>query len=119
VAEETATDTEISAERVAELTESGALLVDVRRPYEWEAGRIPGATHIEMNELTANAESVPRDQPVVFYCRTGNRSGMAAAAFREGGWDAYNLAGGVTAWVDQGRELDPADGEVAPPRPGT
>jgi rhodanese-related sulfurtransferase len=119
VAEETATETELSAERVAELIESGAFVVDVRRSYEWEAGRIPGATHIEMNDLAANAESVPRDRPVVFYCRSGSRSGLAAAAFRESGWDAYNVEGGITAWVEQGHELDPADGEVAPPRPGS
>jgi rhodanese-related sulfurtransferase len=119
MAEETATETEIGVGRAAELIESGAFLVDVRRPYEWEAGRIPGAQHIEMNDLAPNAESVPRDRPVVFYCRSGSRSALAAAAFRQAGWDAYNLEGGVTAWAEQGRELDPSDGEVAPPKPGT
>lgn len=119
MAEETATGTEISAERVAELVDGGASVVDVRRPYEWEAGRIPGATNIEMNDLSASSESVPRDRPVVFYCRTGSRSGLAAAAFREGGWEAYNLEGGVTAWAEDGRELDPPDGEVVPPKPGS
>jgi rhodanese-related sulfurtransferase len=119
VAEETATETEISPARAAELIESGALLVDVRRPYEWEAGRMPGAIHIEINDLASSAESVPRDRPVVFYCRSGSRSALAAAAFRQAGWDAYNLDGGVTAWVEEGHELDPPDGEVAPPKPGT
>jgi len=119
VAEETAAETEISPERAGELIESGAFLVDVRRPYEWEAGRIADAQHIEMNDLANSAESVPRDRPVVFYCRSGSRSALAAAAFRQAGWDAYNLDGGVTAWVEQGRELDPPDGEVAPPKPGT
>jgi rhodanese-related sulfurtransferase len=119
VAEETATETEISPERAAELIASGALLVDVRKPYEWEAGRIPGASHIEVNDLASSAESVPRDRPVVFYCRSGSRSALAAAAFRQAGWEAYNLDGGVTAWVEQGLELDPPEGEVAPPRPGT
>ena len=42
-----------------------------------------------------------------------------AAAFRQAGWDAYTLAGGLQAWVDHGLPLDPADGEVAEPRPGT
>lgn len=119
MAEETATETELSPERVAELIASGALVVDVRRPYEWDAGRIPGASHIEINDLASSAESVPRDRPVVFYCRSGNRSALAAAAFRQAGWEAYNLDGGVTAWVEQGHELDPPDGAVAPPRPGT
>ena len=119
MAEETATETQISADRAAELIDSGAFLVDVRRPYEWEAGRISGATHIEMNDLANSAESVPRDQPVVFYCRSGSRSALAAAAFRQAGWDAYNLEAGLQDWVERGHELDPPDGEVAPQKPGT
>jgi rhodanese-related sulfurtransferase len=119
VADETATETEITPQRAAQLAESGALLIDVRRPYEWEAGRIAGARHVEMNDLANNAESVPMDRAVVFYCRSGSRSALAAAAFRQAGWDAYNLGGGLHAWVEQGLELDPPDGEVAPPQPGS
>jgi rhodanese-related sulfurtransferase len=119
VAEETATQTEITPQRAAELRDSGALLVDVRRPYEWEAGRIAGARHLEMNDLANGAESIPRDGPVVFYCRSGSRSALAAAAFRQAGWEAYNLEGGLQEWVDRGLELDPPDGEVAGPQPGT
>lgn len=119
MADETATETEITPERAAELADAGAVLIDVRRPYEWEAGRIEGARHVEMNDLANDAESVPRDRAVVFYCRSGSRSALAAAAFRQAGWDAYNLAGGLQEWVDQGRQLDPPDGEVAPPQPGT
>jgi rhodanese-related sulfurtransferase len=119
VAEETLTETEIPAERAAELIESGAELIDVRRQYEWDAGRIEGARHIEINELSDQAESINKQKPVIFYCRSGNRSALAAAAFRQAGWEAYNLGGGVRAWVEHGLPLDPADGEVAEPRPGT
>jgi rhodanese-related sulfurtransferase len=119
VAEETATETEIPPTRAAGLIDRGeAELIDVRRPYEWEAGRIEGARLIELNELTAEAESISKERPVIFYCRSGNRSALAAAAFRQAGWDAYNLAGGLRAWVEHGLPLDPADGEVAEPRPG-
>jgi rhodanese-related sulfurtransferase len=119
VTDETATETEISPQRAAELADSGAAVIDVRRDYEWDAGRIPGASHLEMNDLASNAESVPRDRPVVFYCRSGSRSALAAAAFRQAGWDAYNLEGGLEAWAERGLDLDPPDGEVAPPQPGT
>jgi rhodanese-related sulfurtransferase len=120
VAEETATETEIPPARAASLIEGGETeLIDVRRPYEWEAGRIEGARLVDLNELTGEAESISRDRAVIFYCRSGNRSALAAAAFRQAGWDAYNLAGGLLAWVEQGLPLDPADGEVAEPRPGT
>ena len=118
MAEETATETDITPQRASELADSGALVIDVRRDYEWEAGHIAGSRRIEMNDLTSNAESIPRDQAVVFYCRSGNRSGMAAAAFREAGFDAYHVAGGLQEWVDQGLAIDPPDGEVAESRTG-
>jgi len=110
---------ELSGEQVADLVASGAELIDVRQAYEWEGGRISGARHIEINELTAAAESLPRERPIVFYCRSGNRSGMAADAFRQGGWDAHNLAGGITAWAEAGRPLEPEDGEVRAPLPAS
>jgi rhodanese-related sulfurtransferase len=119
VAEETATEPEIPPERAAELVEAGnAELIDVRSPYEWEAGRIEGARHIEVNELTGEAESISREGAVIFYCRSGSRSALAAAAFGQAGWDAYTLAGGLRAWVAHGLPLDPPDGEVAERQPG-
>jgi rhodanese-related sulfurtransferase len=113
-----AAETELAAERVRELADSGsAELIDVRRDYEFAEGHLPGARQIEMNDLTARSESIPRDRTVVFYCRSGNRSGMAAAAFREAGYDAHNMAGGITAWADAGYPLDPEGGHVAEARP--
>ena len=101
----------------AELIEAGATLIDVRREYEFAAGHLEGARNIEMNELTAHAEEIDRERPVVFYCRSGNRSSMAADAFQQAGYDAHNLAGGIAAWTEEGRPLEPAGGEVAEPLP--
>lgn len=112
------TGLEVDAAALAEMISAGDVeVVDVRRDYEYEAGHIPGARHVEMNDLTANAESLPKDRPVVFYCRSGNRSGMAAEAFGQAGFDAHNVAGGIMAWVDLENPLEPADGTVAEPRP--
>ncbi len=114
------TDIHLPPQRVAEMRDAGEIdLIDVRMDYEWEAGRLAGARHVEVNELTANAGSIPKDRPVVFYCLSGNRSGMAAQAFREAGWDAHNLDGGITAWVEAGLVIEPEDGEVAQGRPPT
>ena len=107
----------VDAGQAAALIDAGATLIDVRRDYEFEGGHLAGARQIEMNELAAHAEEVPRDRAVLFYCRTGNRSGMAAAAFREAGWDAHNLAGGIEGWSAGGRPLEPEDGEVLAPLP--
>ena len=105
---------ELAPDRVAELlAEGGAQVIDVREPYEREAGRIPGTTHIELERLASQAESISRETPVVFYCRVGARSGMAAQAFRTAGYQAFNLTGGITAWHDAGLPLEPEDGRVA------
>ncbi len=114
---ETETEIHLSPGRAAELIEAGAELIDVRRDYEWDGGRIAGARRVEVNDLTAEADSLPHDRPVLFYCRSGSRSGMAAEAFRQAGFDAYNIDGGLTAWVDAGQALDPPDGVVEPTRP--
>jgi rhodanese-related sulfurtransferase len=112
------TGLEVDAARLAEMISAGDVeVIDVRRDYEFEAGHLPGARHVEMNDLTASAESLPKDRPVVFYCRSGNRSGMAAEAFGQAGFDAHNLAGGIMAWVDLENPLEPEDGTVAEPRP--
>lgn len=111
-------EVELEPGRVRDLADAGEIeLIDVRRDYEFEEGHLPGARRIEMNELTARADSIPKDRVVVFYCRTGNRSGMAAAAFREAGYDAHNMAGGITAWAEAGHMLEPEGGRVAEPRP--
>ena len=117
--EPAATETELTPARVAELAEAGASLIDVRRPYEFEGGRVEGARNIEMNLLPQRAESIPRDRPVIFVCRSGNRSGMARDAFREAGYDAYNLAGGMQAWAEAGMPIDPPGGEVRAPLPAS
>jgi rhodanese-related sulfurtransferase len=105
---------DLSPARVAELQRDGAQLVDVREPYERDAGRIPDdSAHIELDRLTDQAGSIDRERPVVFYCRTGQRSAMAAQAFAAAGWEAHNLDGGLQAWVADGLPIEPADGHVA------
>lgn len=117
MSERTAAVTELPPASAGELIDAGAELIDVRRPYEFDGGHLPGARNIEMNDLTATADTLPRDRPVVFYCRSGNRSSMAAAAFTEAGFDAHNIAGGIQAWVDAGRPLEPDGGSITEPMP--
>jgi rhodanese-related sulfurtransferase len=95
------------------IREGGAQLVDVREPYEREAGRIAGSLHIELERLPEEAASLDRDRPIVFYCRSGARSALAAEAFATSGYDARNLDGGLEAWVGAGLPIEPDDGRVA------
>lgn len=90
-------------------------LIDVRQPHEHEAGRIAGGRHIELSQLAASADTLDRDRTVVFYCRSGGRSAMATEAFRNAGFDAHNMTGGLLEWHAAGLSLEPDDGHVAEP----
>jgi rhodanese-related sulfurtransferase len=88
-------------------------VIDVREAYEREAGHIAGTRHIELNSLTAQASTVERERPVIFYCRVGGRSTMAAQAFRASGFQAYSMDGGLRRWAQEGLPLEPEGGSVA------
>jgi rhodanese-related sulfurtransferase len=108
------TDFDLDPKRVSEILAAGeAVLIDVREPYEWEAGRIAGAKHIELERLGGKADELPKDTPVIFQCRMGRRSALATQAFRAVGFDAYNMRGGLQAWADEGLPLEPEGGTVA------
>ena len=106
---------EVDPERlVAWLREDAApQVIDVREPYERDAGYIADTRHVELTQLPSAAASVRQELPVVFYCRTGSRSLMAAQAFRASGFQAYSLGGGLVRWTAEGRPLSPPDGYVA------
>jgi rhodanese-related sulfurtransferase len=106
---------EVAPERAERwLLEDGApQLVDVRERYEHAAGHIAGDRHIPLQELSGRAQTIDRDRPVLFYCRVGARSEMAAQAFRAAGYEAYTMSGGLLRWAREGRALEPADGSVA------
>ncbi len=108
-------DIDIDPARVARwLAEDPTLqVIDVREPHEREAGHIAGTRHIQLVQLSSQADSVERERPVVFYCRVGGRSTMAAQAFRAAGYEAYSMIGGLLRWADEERPLEPEDGRVA------
>jgi len=100
------TQLEVSVEHTAvAMADGSAEVVDVREPYERAAGHIVGTVHIALGELASEAESLDRERPVIFYCHVGSRSLMAAAAFRQAGFEAYSMAGGIEAWEQDGRPV--------------
>lgn len=105
---------DLSPEQVRTLLAEGSVdLIDVREPHEHDAGRIDGARHIEIPALTGAAAELDPQRPIVFYCRSGHRSAMATQAFRASGFNAFNLTGGLVAWVAAGLPIVPEDGTVA------
>jgi molybdopterin/thiamine biosynthesis adenylyltransferase/rhodanese-related sulfurtransferase len=85
---------------------SGALLVDVREPYEVEIAGISGAELIPMGQIPAHAESLPRDKHLLIMCHHGARSMRVTQYLRAQGFTAVtNIAGGIDAWA---QEINPA-----------
>jgi rhodanese-related sulfurtransferase len=80
----------------------GAAVIDVREPYEYAGGHVPGAKLIPLASLSARAADLPGGEPVYVICATGSRS-LAAARFLAGrGLDARSVAGGTSAWLARG-----------------
>ena len=104
---------EVSRDEAQKLIDEGAQLIDVRADHEWEAGHLPGATHVPLDELPERAGEIDKERPVLLYCRGGNRSTMAAAALAEAGYDASKLSEGIVGWDEAGLPLEPDDGYVA------
>ncbi|GAB4338734.1 MAG: hypothetical protein Kow00117_20040 [Phototrophicales bacterium] len=82
------------------------LLIDVRTPEEFAAGHIQGAVNIPLQVLDQYVSQLPDDQPIVVYCRSGNRSATAFDMITRAGFtDVYDIQGGTNAWVSQGLPL--------------
>lgn len=71
------------------------VIVDVRSPWEFEMEHIPGAKNIPLEEIMYKVKELKELQrPIVLYCRSGNRSGMAASILKQNGiTDVYNGGG--------------------------
>jgi Dinucleotide-utilizing enzymes involved in molybdopterin and thiamine biosynthesis family 2 len=98
---------EITAKELANRIARGdkLLLLDVREPSEWNAGRLENAQHIPMRQVPSQLESLPRDAEIIVYCRSGSRSANVQHYLLDNGFkNVKNLTGGITAWS---REVDP------------
>jgi rhodanese-related sulfurtransferase len=109
---ETEQGTTVDPTTASQLIEGGAQAVDVRGDHEHDAGHIAGDVHIRLDQLTEESSGLDRTRPVVFYCRSGDRSELPANAFRASGWEAYHVGGGLLAWAEAGLPLEPEDGSV-------
>ncbi len=81
-------------------------LLDVREPYEYEAGHVEGAQLMPLANVVALAADLPKDQPVYVVCRSGNRSLQASNALIAAGFeDVRNVDGGMIAWEAAGFDV--------------
>jgi molybdopterin/thiamine biosynthesis adenylyltransferase/rhodanese-related sulfurtransferase len=103
-----ATVTEIQPALLAERIAHGERLeiIDVREPYEWQIGHIPGARLVPLDRIGAEIPRLDKNRETILYCKVGARSLYAAQQLAEAGVaDVRNLAGGILRWID---EVDPS-----------
>jgi rhodanese-related sulfurtransferase len=94
---------EVSTADALALRESGAFVLDVRQPDEWNAVHIPGATLIPLGELSSRLSEVPKDRQVLVVCRSGNRSAQGRDILLGAGFPSVtSLAGGMNDWAAAG-----------------
>jgi rhodanese-related sulfurtransferase len=96
---------EIDVAELARRHAEGAYVLDVRQPDEYEAGHVPGAVLVPLDQLEARQGEVPSDRPLLVICKSGGRSAKAVQVLNGAGYDATNVAGGTMAWIDAGHPV--------------
>ena len=75
----------------AELMERGAIIIDVRTPQEFKQGHVKKAINIPLSDISRSVEKIKqKNKPVITCCRSGARSGNAAATLKSAGIEVYN-----------------------------
>jgi hydroxyacylglutathione hydrolase len=111
------TTAQTSIEELRPRLERGEVaVIDVRAQSEWEAGHVPGVTHVPLARLGEEVDRVralAHDRPVVVHCQGGTRSAIAASVLQARGVkDVANLVGGFAAWRAAGLPVQ-RDGQSA------
>lgn len=96
---------EIEVAAFATAHADGALVIDVREPYEYLTGHVPGARLVPMARVHASISELPRTERVYVICQSGNRSYTAAGWLRTAGIDAVSVATGTGGWLRQGHAV--------------
>jgi hydroxyacylglutathione hydrolase len=100
---------QITLAELPERRQAGAMILDVRNESEWNAGHLPGATHIPLGYLPDRLAEIPKDVPVVVHCQGGGRSAIAASLLQANGFhNVQNLGAGFGGYQAAGM---PAEGK--------
>jgi rhodanese-related sulfurtransferase len=104
--------TTVDAAKAKALFDKGVVFIDVRKNSDWDAGRVPGAQHIELKKKyseTTLAGAVTKDQEVVIYCNGPScmRSSKACVKAVEWGYKkVYYFRGGLPEWQEAGYPVE-------------
>jgi rhodanese-related sulfurtransferase len=86
---------QLDIEKVVEIPDAERpYLVDVRTAEEFNAGHIPGAINVPLDELRSRLNELPRGQEIATYCQVGQRGYLATRILLQSGFQASNIGGG-------------------------
>ncbi|MDD2430466.1 MAG: rhodanese-like domain-containing protein [Firmicutes bacterium] len=92
----------INTSKVKDMTSTQSdslLIVDVREPFEYEAGHIPGSILIPLGDIPTFLNNLPKNKTILVVCRSGRRSLEAARLLAENGFEeVLNYEGGMLEW---------------------
>ncbi|QYZ78207.1 MBL fold metallo-hydrolase [Methanofollis formosanus] len=100
-----------------DLAAEGQFVLDVRETATRLAvGAIPGSHSIPVEEIAGRIREVPRFKKILVYCNTGYKGSLAASVLLRNGYqDVTNILGGMSAWIEAGREIRKETGKEALP----
>lgn len=97
----------ISVSDAYQLYQDDVFMLDVRTPEEYQAGHIPGATLIPLDQLSVRYGELPLDETIVVYCRSGNRSLEAVYLLENAGFErVHSMDRGINSWIALGYEVE-------------
>jgi len=105
---------EVSLNAFAAAHAGGAIVIDVREPYEYTDGHVPGAWLVPMGRLAQVRSQLPRTEPVYLICASGNRSLAAADFLAQSGIQALSVAGGTGGGYGPGSPSSAAPANTRP-----
>ncbi|MDP2328902.1 MAG: rhodanese-like domain-containing protein [Dehalococcoidia bacterium] len=101
----------VDVHEAKEMIDAGNVqVIDAREPWEHAEGHVPGSLRIQHMAVLVQADKLARDRPILFICKSGARSAVAAEfAASLGITDLYNVDGGHEAWAAAGYPMDLGD----------
>jgi glyoxylase-like metal-dependent hydrolase (beta-lactamase superfamily II)/rhodanese-related sulfurtransferase len=113
---EIAESTVMSVDELKRTLDAGEdlLVIDVRRPGEYEGGHVPNAINIPLSELPTSMQKIAEDRPLAIICASGYRSSIAKSVLERGNFKfSMNVLGGTAAWKNAGYEVQQMEATTA------
>jgi len=95
----------VSVDEAYQMYQDGTFVLDVRTPEEWNEFHAPNTTLIPLDELASRVNELPKDQPIVVVCRSGNRSQAGRDILLQAGFNATSMNGGLNEWRATGHPV--------------